>query len=460
MTDSTAIQYTPSSATVAIDRLVYGGDGLGRLPSGAVVMAPFTVPGETVTIQWEETKPGKRFFLGQLAAPPESPSPDRMAPRCSVFGECGGCQWQHLSYDAQLNWKREIVQESLQRIGKLRDVPVQPTIGTSEGPESAWHYRNKVHWVVSPKADGGWTVGYHPLKSHDVIGFEHCHIIPPAWTDLAHFLEQALPARIGWTGIQVQTNAEGQWLLRLEATQHEEPMDSEVSLLDESFQRQLTESFPAIHGGVVAFYGKHTIQELPLFGESFLWQTLGDKRFRLSSDSFFQVNTPMTLKLLECVDRILSQQTAAGGPLPVLLDAYAGVGLFAIWLARNAQRVLAIESAPSALGDAQENLLANQCQHIELLPGKVETVLAALDEPVPIALLDPPRAGCSEPVLDWLTRHVTERIIYVSCDPTTLARDLKHLVAAGWQIDTVQPFDLFPQTYHVETVTTLTRPLV
>jgi 23S rRNA (uracil1939-C5)-methyltransferase len=173
--------------------------------------------------------------------------------------------------------------------------------------------------------------------------------------------------------------------------------------------------------------------------------------FRVSAGSFFQINRSVTLQMLAYMETLLLQQ------MDSLIDLYAGVGLFALWFHARSNRVVAIESSPVAMADAHTNLALNHAPNITMIPGHVEQQLASLEDTFEVAIVDPPRNGCDPVVLTWINTHVTRQILYVSCNPATLARDLKTLHAAGWQIDTVQPFDMFPQTYHIETVVSLTR---
>ena len=424
---------------VLISKLVYGGDGLGRLPTGEVVFVPFTAPDETVQIVVSPRR-NKQVHHGDLQAVITA-SPDRVEPPCSVFGQCGGCQWQHLSGPAQRHWKQTIVEETLRRIGKLTEVPISPILGSVEGE---WHYRNKVEWVVEQSASGP-VLGYHRFHSHHVVSFETCWIIPPRFSVLADWL-RARPALLtGLDRIQLRVNTAGEWLLTGFGT------DDSLSDWNQQ-QADCLEAFPEVVGIVLS--GEDEASSHLVYGQAFLVEELLGKRFQVSVHSFFQVNNRMAAALVK---------TAGDMLLPDLtdwVDLYAGVGLFSVALAQSHQTVTAVESSPSAIGDALiniQNAQQNGAGQIEVVHQSVHTWLTAEDTPISAVLLDPPRSGCTPEILEALVQRVTRQILYVSCDPATLARDIRHLAGAGWSVSAVQPLDLFPQTFHIETIVSLVK---
>lgn len=411
-----------TTETVTVEKLVYGGDGLCRLPSGEIMLVPFAAPGDTMAVSVAERK--KRVLQGQIEQL-QAPAVERVTPPCSVFGTCGGCHWQHLSIEAQQDWKRRIVAESLERIGKLSGITVEPTLAAPEG-ENQWNYRNTVQWHV----DASGQLGYTRFHSHDVVPFDHCWIIPPALNDLAQWL-QTQPLQ-GIRKIEARLNGSGQILVSLAGNT---PAKDWLSLLPEAF---------ASVTGVVW-------NDTCVFGEPYLLETVGDRVFQVSTHSFFQVNPFVLPVMLGVLDAMLPEETAS------LADVYAGVGLFSLWRHRQSGSVLAVESSPSAINDMKANCARKDAHNVTIYPGAVEQVLPALSETVETAIVDPPRSGCHSAVITWLNTQVTRQVIYISCDPTTLARDLKLLTEAGWRIDRVQPLDMFPQTYHIETMVSLSR---
>lgn len=431
---------------LTIEKLVYGGDGLGRLPSGEVLFVPWSAPGDHLHVERVpgNAKPAKGDIETILQA-----GPNRTEPRCSVFGECGGCQWQHLSPASQRDWKRTIVEESLHRIGKLPNISVLPTLGSDE---TAWAYRNRVQWDIEPAGDEltaieEYHLGYHAAQSHTVVEFEHCHIIPDSLNQLALALRQFVRENSqlvsGLLRIEAMINQAGEILLVFEGEQN-------PGL--QALARTLQTEFPAIVGIAHKTTDKRAERITVLAGQGFLTETLAGQSFRVSAGSFFQTNRKAAEHILNTLDTYLVPNTNS------LLDLYAGVGVFALHFKEKARRILAIESASTAMADAQENITAHQATHITFKAGDVRTALKNLKDRFDVAIVDPPRAGCQPEVLNWLSQHIERQLLYVSCNPTTLARDLKLLAEHGWQIQTVQPIDMFPQTYHIETVVSLVRP--
>jgi 23S rRNA (uracil1939-C5)-methyltransferase len=258
--------------------------------------------------------------------------------------------------------------------------------------------------------------------------------------DLAHALEKLLPPLPGLDRVQARINEKGELLLSFIG-------DADIATPLEVIIPDLLPDFPELVGSVVLA----ETETVPLYGTSYLIETVGDLSFRVSPESFFQINRSVTAELLAYLNTLIVS------PVSTLLDLYTGVGLFAISLNKHAEHVIAVESSAFAVTDAEVNLEQNGIENVELIQGSVEKLLSELDEKVDIALVDPPRSGCPPEVLHWLSENTTQQILYVSCDPTTLARDLKQLTESGWRIEAVQPFDMFPQTFHVETVVSLKR---
>lgn len=407
---------------VRLTTLTYGGDALGRLPDGRAVFVPYALPGETVRIRLVEEKRGHaRAELVEVL----KPSPERITPRCIHFGMCGGCHYQHMPYEEQLEAKRMILADQLVRIGKLKDPPVQATVPS---PES-YYYRNHVQFHLT--ASG--KLGYHLARSDEVFVVEECHLperlINQVWPQLNF---EALP-EIERVGLRSGTGDDVQ--LILESSELEVP-DFSLEDLDIS----------AVHlspGGTIVLAGSDRV-EIEVLG----------RPFQVSAGSFFQVNTAMSEKMvthvLEGITRFhpLTQQMTA-------LDVYCGAGLFSAFLAPEVGRLIGIESEPSAVDDFVVNL--DEFDHIEVYEAPAEEVLVSLDVPVDLVLVDPPRAGLGREVLDGLVRLAPQMLVYISCDPSTLARDVSRLVNAGYKIEQITPFDLFPQTYHIESVVLMSK---
>ncbi|GAB4325466.1 MAG: 23S rRNA (uracil(1939)-C(5))-methyltransferase RlmD [Dehalococcoidia bacterium] len=354
----------------------------------------FAAPGEVVEMEVERVHPD---YLEGVAVRVLEPSPDRVDPRCPLFGQCGGCQLQHLDYKAQLHAKEGIVREQLRRIGHLDDKVVRPIVGARE----PWAYRNNVRFSTGPT----WgDVGFVHRRGRGLLKVDHCPIAD-AWVN------ELLPALHG--------KARG---LHQVQVRHSDETGSYLV-------------YPALEGLEVET------------GQTSYVEELGGRRFRVSASSFFQVNHAQAEEMVRLVGEALPER---GG---VLVDAFAGVGTFAAIFARRFERVIAIEEARTAIRDAAENVA--DLPNVELREGKVELVLPELEAAPDIVLLDPPRAGCAQPVLEAIAEFRPRAVVYVSCNPATLARDLRSLVDAGFALEQVTPLDMFPQTAHIEAVASL-----
>ncbi len=382
--------------TVRIERVVAGGRGFARLPDGKALMAAFAAPGELVEVEVERIHPD--YVEGVVTNVLEA-SPSRVEPKCSLFGECGGCQFQHLEYPAQLAAKEGIVREQLARIGKLPDAPVNPVVGA----EAPWGYRNHVRFSAGRKFG---DAGFIHRRGRGLLKVTRCPIADPWVNDLLPRLQGH--AR-GLHQIQLRRNA-------------------------------------ATGSALVA----PALEILPgESGQAHYTEELGGRRFRVSASSFFQVNSAQAENLI----RLVGAELPRHGRL--LVDAYAGVGTFAAIFAGRFDRVIAIEESPSALRDAEVNL--EGVGNVEFRRARVEELLPELGEAPDVALLDPPRVGCAPEAIEALLELAPPTIVYVSCNPTTLARDLRRLIDGGYALEGVTPIDMFPQTAHIECVTRLTR---
>ncbi len=402
---------------VDLTTLVYGGDAMGRLPDGRAVFVPFALPGEKVRLHLIEQKRG--FAKAELLEVIE-PSPKRILPRCLHFGICGGCDYQQLSYEDQLQAKTDILRDQLERIAKIENPPIQPMVGSP----SPWYYRNTIQFHLTP--DG--KLGYYEADIPRVFAIHECHLPEAAINDTWPRLEvEPVP---GLERVELRADASGEVMMVLESSTPETP-EFEVDL-----------PLSAVHlspeGPVVMAGDDHIVQEV-----------LG-RPFYVSAPSFFQVNTPMAeamvQHLLENLD--LSPEMA-------LMDLYSGVGLFSAFLAPKVGRLVAVEVSPYAVQDFATNL--QEFDNVEIYEGPAEDVLPALDAKPDIVVVDPPRAGLERAALDALVKMAPETLAYISCDQATLARDAKRLIQAGYRLEKITPFDLFPQTYHIESISFFKR---
>ena len=407
---------TGREVVLHLDSIAHGGEAFGR-HEGKVIFVPYAIPGEDVRVRVvKEKKTWARARLLDVI----TPSPDRIEPPCPYFGPdgCGGCQWQHIDYRRQLLLKQEIVADQLRRLGHIEAPPVKEVLAVGE----PFHYRNHMQFTVAP--DG--RLGLLRAESHQVIPVDTCLLLHPLLAELYQALE------LGWEGLRrvvlragVNT---GERMVILETDEEEAPeleVDMPVSVV---LHRPKKPPFP-------------------LAGLPFIHERVGDLTFRISSESFFQVNTAGAEALVQRVRDYLAPKGHE-----TVLDLYSGVGLFGLSIASQVGLVIGIEADESAMEDAAFNVEEMGLENVALHEGPVEEVLQVLWEPADMAVLDPPRSGAGEDVFVHLRRLRVRRIVYVSCDPATLARDAIYLQEQGYRLVDVQPVDMFPQTYHIETV--------
>lgn len=408
---------------LTLTTLSNGPEAIGRDPqTGQAVFVPWAIPGETVRAEVLESRP---TFARARLVEVLSPSPDRVAPACPHFGVCGGCHYQHMAYDAQLRWKRQILVEQLVRVGGLETPNVLETLPAPE----PWHYRN--HIQLSQADDG--RLGYisaGPDKA--VLPITDCPIARP---ELLEILEQLDIEKLDVEQIGLRVGSDGEVTLVFETGAGEAP-DVELDL---------PVSVAAVNAEGEA---------LTLIGSDHIVQEVEGRAFRVSAGSFFQVNTAQAGALVR-----LALAALDPAPADIVLDLYCGAGLFTAFIAARAGRVVGIEAFGPAVRDASANL--DEFDNVELYEAPVEAALAHVVDglagtPTKV-LLDPPRAGCDKAVTAELLRLAPARLVYVSCDPATLARDARRLAAGGYRLVSAQPVDMFPQTHHIETVAVFER---
>lgn len=404
---------------LTLDEMAHGGSAIGH-HAGRAIFVPYAIPGERIAARITDDRTRYAFAEGVTLL---DPSPHRVTPRCRHFGpgRCGGCHFQHIDYAAQLDYKRAIVIDQFKRIGGFANVTVHPAIPSPD----EWGYRH--HATFHMDDDG--NLCYIGTDNRTLIPIEECPIIRPELLDLLNELDFEDIAELD--RVRLQSGSGGDLMVIL-STKDDQAPELEVNM-PVSINFLLSDNEP-----------------VNLIGSSNLTYTVHGRRFRVTAGGFFQVNLPQAEKL---VDLVLDRLNLQGGE--TALDLYAGVGLFTAFIAERASLVTSIESFPPAVTDADENLA--DLDNIDLIEGSVEDVLSELEESYDAVVIDPPRTGVEPVVIDILDALGPRTIVYVSCEPATLARDAKRLAAKGFRLVDVQPVDMFPQTYHIECVAHFTR---
>jgi len=420
------------SFTVRVEKLVYGGDGLAH-HQGKPVFVPFVLPGEVVDVfPLQASRKLIRALPGEL----KETAAERIEARCPYFARCGGCHYQHLDYEKHLALKTDILRETLRRLGKIEwpgAIPVHPS--------PPWNYRNRVQLKLAPHPaiPDQLQVGFHRAGTHALIAIEQCPVASPKLNQLIAVLnrlsgERLLPLSLQSVEAFVDDRDDTLWLT-LKAPQLDFDLPQLIEELRTALDGLLSIEFQEMAGG-----------QRTTDGLGWVYYSVGAHRLRVSHRSFFQVNRYL-LPLL--VERVLDQPEGQ-----VALDLYAGVGLFARALREKFARVVAVESFPTAAADLAANLA-----DLDSVEGHATTVAAFLrrsPERCDVAVLDPPRTGLERGVAEALLALAPPRLLYLSCDPATLARDLARLLPA-YRLAALELIDLFPQTFHIETLARLER---
>ncbi|MGM1049879.1 MAG: 23S rRNA (uracil(1939)-C(5))-methyltransferase RlmD [Bacillota bacterium] len=466
----------------------HDGEGVGRA-EGYTLFVQGALPGEKVRVKVLKTK--KQYGYAKLMELVEASS-DRIAAPCPIYDKCGGCQLQHLDYSAQLEWKRQLVVDNLERIGKLRvqggaagagmngqsgeqgdesigqavtpdnqeGIIVRPTLGMSE----PWRYRNKSQVPIGV-TEGGLVGGFYARGSHRIIDMETC-LIQHEQNDAVVSRVKAIGRKLGITAYNEET---GQGLLRHVVVKIGFATGEMMIVLVTNGERiphldqwiaAIREELPAV---VSICQNVNTRKTNVIFGDvtRVLWgrevihDYIGDVKFAISARSFYQVNPAQT--------EILYGKTVEYAGLTgneTVIDAYCGIGTISLFLAQHAKKVYGVEIVKEAIEDARSNAELNGMNHVEFEVGASEDVIPRWKEQgveADVIVVDPPRKGCDPRLLETILQMKPERVVYVSCNPSTLARDLRVLEDGGYRTVEVQPVDMFPHTTHVESVALLQR---
>ena len=437
---------------VTIAELSNGGDGVGRW-EGRVVFVPNTVPGDRILARLIRVKP--QYAYGKLQEIQEA-SPHRVRPSCIVADKCGGCQWQPVAYDYQLEAKRNQVLQDLQRIGGFTEPPIDPV---KAAPDELG-YRNKVTYPLMRSSAGQVQAGYYQKGSHLLINLNQCPIQDARLNPFLTQIKLDIQER-GW-GIYNEVEHRGKLRhlgMRIGRRTGEVLLtivsrDANLEGIEEQAQEWLTR-YPELVGVCVNLNPDRTnaifgIDTICIAGRHYLTEEFAGLQFRIQPATFFQVNTEQAEAVVEVIQQELNLQGTE-----TIVDAYCGIGTLTLPLAKQAKEAIAIEVQLEAVEQARLNAQINDISNVTFQIGAVEALLPRLTVHPQVVLLDPPRKGCDPSVIQTLLKLLPERIVYVSCNSATLARDLKGL-GDRYHIDRIQPMDFFPQTAHVECVAFLT----
>ncbi len=440
-----------------ITDLNHRGEGVGK-KNNFTLFVPQALPGESVRAEISVVR--KNFAIAELVSL-HKPSPHRADPPCSYYPDCGGCQIQHLSYEKQLEWKKERVKEALRRIAGT-----EPTVKPVLGMRTPWRYRNKAQIHIG-MAGEQVTAGFYQQQSHQIIDITDCLTQHSRNCEMINAIRRAAGEYINYeagsaTGDPLPVNragirssfTTGKSLITLIGPAAGEsfdfkpldpsPLKSKLDKLVELINRE-KEHPPS---GIVFYQpGKKDGHHFTLYGEPYLEEKITPFHYRISPRSFFQVNP-------EQAEILYEQAAFLSGKPATAYDLYCGTGNFSLYLSRAAEEVIGVDSDSSAIKDARENASLNKASNIRFINARAEEIPDLLLEgkDPKTVFLNPPRQGCAQGLLEAVVRAKPVRIVYISCDPATLARDITRLQQSNYAVNTVQPVDMFPHTSHVESI--------
>lgn len=431
------------------------GEGVGKI-NDFVVFVPEAITGDQLEVKILKVK--KNLAYGKIEKI-LSPSPRRSEVTCEVATKCGGCQLQHMSYEAQLEWKQSKVYNALTRIGGLKDIEVLPTLGM----EAPAHYRNKAQYPIR-KENGKVQIGFYMSRTHKVVDWSTCGIQDKRCEQIIEIVRNFLEVNnISIYDEETHKGLVRHLMIKTGFYTGEVMVCLVVNGNELPHSDKLLEALHAVEGltSVLLNINKvktnvilgHEIKVLE--GRDYIIDTIGDLKFKISALSFFQVNPEQTKVLY---DKTLEYAELEGNE--TVWDAYCGIGTISLFLAQKAKKVYGVEIVAPAIENARENAALNDIHNAEFFVGKAEEVIPeqyANGLTADTIVVDPPRKGCDQALLETLVKMNPKKIVYVSCDPATLGRDLGYLDQQGYKVEKVQPVDMFPHTTHVETVVKLVK---
>jgi 23S rRNA (uracil1939-C5)-methyltransferase len=441
--------------TMTIDDIGINGEGIGKI-NGYTLFVEGALPEEVVEVKVIKAK--KNFGYGKLVNIIE-PSKNRTEPICSIANRCGGCQLQHLSYEAQLEYKRKKVQDVIERIGGI-NIEVNKAIGM----ETPYYYRNKVQFPVGKSKDNDIKIGFYAMRSHNIITTDKCYIqdsvneeiitkvkeyiiennIQPYNEESHRGLIRHIITRISYYTKEIMVGI----VINGKKLPNQEDLVSKLTTIPN--MKSIYTNVNKEKTNVILGKKVETI-----WGAPYITDYIGDVKYNISPLSFYQVNPVQTEKLY---NKALEYANLNGQE--TVWDAYCGIGTISLFLAKQAKKVYGVEIVPEAIEDAKANAALNDINNAQFFAGKAEEIIPQKYKEgikADVIVVDPPRKGCDKELLDTIIDMQPDRVVYVSCDPATLARDLKILGEGGYEVREVQPVDMFPETVHVECVTVLSR---
>ncbi len=442
--------------TLTIQDMGHSGEGIGRI-NNFTIFVDKSVIGDKVEVKIIALK--KNYGMGKVIKYIEH-SPYRTTPKCSIASQCGGCQIQNIQYEKQLELKKKIVKDNLERIGGLSDIKVHDVIGMEE----PFRYRNKGQFPIGYK-NKEIQLGFYMTKSHEIVPCDACQI----QHETSDVILQKIKAIIKKHNITIYNEKTGKGNLRHIITKVAYATEEMMLILvtngkelpnKEAFIHDIIKEMPFITSLIQNINTKKSNvilgpKNITLYGKPTITDKIKDIAFNISPQSFYQVNPIQTEKLYE---KALEYANLTGEE--TVFDLYCGIGTITLFLAQKAKKVIGVEIVQEAVKDAQKNAKQNQIDNVEFHAGKAEDIVPKLYKQgaqADVVVVDPPRKGCDEILLSTIADMQPNSIVYISCNPSTLARDLKYLSKKGYKTQEVQPVDMFPHTMHVEAVTLLTK---
>ena len=451
--------------SLKIDDMGTDGEGIGH-KEGYTLFVKDALVGDVVRVKVIKAK--KKFGYGRLLEVLE-PSPWRVEPVCGCARQCGGCQIQHCSYEKQLAWKQKKVTDCLQRIGGFENIPMEPIMGMDE----PYHYRNKAQYPVGYDKEGNLVAGFYAGRTHSIIANTDCAIQHPC----NHRILETILAFMKQHDISAYEEKKHTGLVRHILTRvgkytgelmvcliiNGNKLPHQDKLVEMLLQCSLDYKLKSICLNINKDKTNRILGEkiVPIYGQTYIEDRIGDITYRISPLSFYQVNPEQTQKLYSTA---LEYADLQGNE--VVWDLYCGIGTISLFLAQKAAKVCGVEIVPQAIEDARENAIRNGFSNAEFFVGAAEDVVPEQYEKsggslrADVVTLDPPRKGCDEKLLRTVVQMKPKRIVYVSCDPATLARDLKYLCGEGYELERVRACDMFGHSSHVETCVQLVKKMV